>query len=118
MIVHLEDCADRTAEGYPLVMRRMVDRDMAPGLSITWVRIWGDHPAMRTDEADRAYYIIDGTGWFEVGDDPVAPVGAGDVVLIARGTGYAFGGEMTYLVMNGPAFRDGSDIVLTSAKGR
>ena len=85
---------------------------MAPGLSITWVRIWGDHRRMRTDEADRAYYVIDGTGSFQVGDEPEAAVGAGDVVLIPSGIAYAFTGQMTYLVMNGPAFRDGSDIVV------
>ncbi len=112
MIVHPDDCPDVTEEGYPLVMRRMVDRGMAPGISITWVRIWGDHQRMRTDEADRAYYIVEGTGSFEVGDEPAAAVATGDVVLIPKGTPYAFTGQMTYLVMNGPAFRDGSDILV------
>jgi mannose-6-phosphate isomerase-like protein (cupin superfamily) len=112
MLVRLEACPEVTAEGYPLVMRRLVRAEQAPGLSITWVRLWGDHRRMRTDEADRAYYVLGGTGRFQVGDEAEVDVGAGDVVLVPKGVAYSFSGEMTYLVMNGPAFRDGSDIVV------
>ena len=33
----------------------------------------------------------------------------GDVVVVPRDTPYAFEGEMTYLVVNGPGFVDGDD---------
>jgi mannose-6-phosphate isomerase-like protein (cupin superfamily) len=112
MLVRLNDCPELTAEGYPLVMKRLVHAGQVPGLSITWVRIWGDHRRMRTDEADRAYYVLDGSGRFEVGDELTVDVDANDVVLIPKGVAYSFSGHMTYLVMNGPAFRDGSDIVV------
>jgi mannose-6-phosphate isomerase-like protein (cupin superfamily) len=112
VIVHPADCPDVTAEGYPLVMKRLIHREHSPGLSVTWIRIWGDHRRMRTDEADRAYYVIEGDGAFQVGDEPEAAVGPGDAVLIPKGVAYSFSGHMTYLVMNGPAFRDGSDVVV------
>ena len=35
---------------------------------------------------------------------------AGDAVTIERGTPYAFEGELTYLVVNGPGFVDGDDV--------
>jgi hypothetical protein len=41
-------------------------------------------------------------------------VEAGDAVFIPRGTPYEFGGEMTYLVINAPAFVPDSDRVLPS----
>jgi hypothetical protein len=46
---------------------------------------------------------------------PWEEVAAGDFVFVPRGTEYEFAGEMHYLVMNGPAFRAGSDEVLGNA---
>ena len=112
MIIRIENLPDITEPGYPLIMRQVVTRDKAAGLSVTWVQIWGEHPGMRTDEADRVYYVIEGTGSFKVGDEPSGDVAAGDVVLIPRGIPYWFSGDMTYLVMNGPAFRPGSDVLV------
>jgi mannose-6-phosphate isomerase-like protein (cupin superfamily) len=83
-------------------------------LSLTWVRIWGHHDRVVNDESDRAYYVVSGSGWFQVGDGKPEAVGEGDVVFIPRGVAYELEGEMTYLVMNGPAFATGSDRVLPS----
>ncbi len=34
------------------------------------------------------------------------------MVVIPRGTPYEFTGTLTYLVMNGPAFKQGDDVVM------
>ena len=63
----------------------------------------GEHP--------RVYYIIDGEAEFKVGDN-TGKVESGDHVLIPKGIPYEFNGEMTYIVINGPAYVKGSDIYL------
>jgi mannose-6-phosphate isomerase-like protein (cupin superfamily) len=94
-----------------LVMRRLVDAATGGGdLSVTWVRISGSHRPLRTDASTRLYYVLDGGGWFSLGDDPRFDIAAGDTVVVPRGTAYALGGELTYLVVNGPAFREGDDV--------
>jgi len=110
MIIRLSECEEVVSEQDHLVMRALLKVPDSPDLSITWVRIHGDHGGLRSDEADRAYYIIDGTGKFTIGDEPEFEIGADDVVYIPRGVDYIFSGTMTYLVMNSPAFRPGSDI--------
>ncbi len=113
MLIHLGDVPEFSEEGYPLVMKTAINRQThSKDISVTWVRIWGHHKKMKCDASDRAYYIIDGEGSFRVGDDEPGEVGAGDLVFIPRGVPYVFDGHMTYLVMNGPAFLPGSDIVL------
>lgn len=113
MIIKADSVPEIAPETNPLVMKRIIHRDAhSDAISVTWVRLWGPHQKMACDISDRVYYIIDGHGEFQVGDDPPGAVGAGDYVFIPRGVPYVFGGEMTYLVMNGPAFVPGSDKVL------
>jgi mannose-6-phosphate isomerase-like protein (cupin superfamily) len=79
------------------------------------VSIDGHHDRVVNHESDRVYYIVEGTGRFQVGNGAsIEPVAAGDFVFIPRDTPYEFEGNMRYLVMNGPAFRPGSDAVLPS----
>jgi mannose-6-phosphate isomerase-like protein (cupin superfamily) len=114
MIIKTKDLADITEEGYPLVMKKVIHRDQhSQDISVTWVKIWGHHKKMVCDISDRAYYIIEGDGKFQVGDDAEwGQVTAGDFVFVPRGVPYVFDGDMTYLVMNGPAFLPGSDVEL------
>ena len=113
MIVRPGDVETETEEGNPLLARRMVRRDRhGEGLSLTWVALDGPHRPLVCHESDRVYYILDGEGRFRVGDEPEAAVTGGDVVVIPRATPYDFDGRVTYLVMNGPAFRPGSDVWL------
>ena len=114
MIIKLDDLSDITEDGYPLVMKKAIHRAKhGDGISVTWVKIWGHHKKMVCDVSDRAYYIIEGEGKFQVGEDAEwGQVAAGDFVFIAKGVPYVFEGHMTYLVMNGPAFLPGSDQVL------
>jgi len=111
--IRLEDRAEVREEGYPLVMKKVINREEhSEDLSITWVKIWGHHKKMVCDISDRAYYIINGEGEFQVGDGDPFEVTANDFVFIPKGEPYVFDGDMTYLVMNGPAFVPGSDQVL------
>lgn len=113
MIIREQDVPEIREEGYPLVMKKIIHGDgHSKDISITWVKIWGHHKKMVCDVSDRAYYIVEGEGEFQVGDGEPGEVTAGDFVFIPKGVPYVFDGHMTYLVMNGPAFVPGSDKVL------
>jgi mannose-6-phosphate isomerase-like protein (cupin superfamily) len=81
-------------------------------ISLTWVKLWGHHKKMVCHVSDRAYYIIEGSAVFQVGDDAPGTAAAGDFVFVPRGAPYVFDGDITYVVMNGPAFTPGSDVEL------
>jgi len=93
-----------------LTYRRVVRRDRhGEGLSVTWIALRGRHRRLVCHESDRVYYILAGSASFTLGDASPQEACAGDCVLIPRGTAYDFEGNIDYLVMNGPAFRPGSD---------
>lgn len=93
-----------------LTYRRIVRRDRhGAGLSLTWIALRGRHRRLVCRESDRVYYILSGSASFVLGDAPAQQANAGDSVFIPRGTAYGFEGDIDYLVMNGPAFRPGSD---------
>lgn len=54
--------------------------------------------------------MVEGAGWFELGEEPRVEIRTGDVVVVPRNTPYALRGALTYLVINGPAFREGDDL--------
>ena len=113
MLVRFGDVAEIAEPSNDLVLRPLVDRTSGEGnLSVTWVRLAGRHRRLRTDRSTRLYYIVEGDGWFVLGEEPEVAIHAGDVVVVPRGTTYALGGELTYLVVNGPAFAPGDDIYL------
>lgn len=119
MIIHLGEMAEAAQDPRPLVLKRVINVDEhSANLSVTWVRIWGHHDRVVNDASDRAYYIITGSGRFQVGESAVEAVGEGDVVFIAAGTPYEFDGEMTYVVVNGPAYATDSDRVLPSVMNK
>ncbi len=113
MIVRLSDQQDRFEDRNPIVMRGLLGRERnIESISMTWIQIAGRHARLRTDEADRTYVMVAGHGSFQLGVEDVEAVGPGDVVFIPRGTPYEFEGHFTYLVINTPAFSEGSDIYL------
>ena len=115
MIIHPDDVAEEGQDPRPLALKRLVNQEThGSKLSLTWVRIWGHHERVVNETSDRAYYILSGSGRFQVGDGEVEAVSAGDAVFIEAGTAYEFEGEMTYVVTNGPAFVAGSDRVVPS----
>jgi mannose-6-phosphate isomerase-like protein (cupin superfamily) len=119
MIVRLADLPLESQPARSLVLRRAITAEShSPDISVTWVSIAGHHDRIVNHESDRVYYVIEGDGRFQVGDGaPIERVTSGDLVFIPRGTPYEFEGDMRYLVMNGPAFRPGSDTVLPPAFG-
>jgi mannose-6-phosphate isomerase-like protein (cupin superfamily) len=113
MILRGSDIETEAEPENAILYKRMVRRDLhGPDLSLTWVRLEGRHRRLVCHESERVYYIIEGSAAFALGQGEPQPVDAGDVVVIPRGTPYGFEGRITYLVMNGPAFRPGSDIYL------
>ena len=110
MLIRLDDVPEIAEPSNDLVMRQLVDSTSGEGnLSVTWVRLAGRHRRLRTDHSTRLYYVVEGDGWFALGEEPEVAIHAGDVVVVPRGTTYALGGELTYLVVNGPAFVPGDD---------
>ncbi|MFO0995872.1 MAG: hypothetical protein U1F33_04245 [Alphaproteobacteria bacterium] len=93
-----------------LVYKKLIEGAVhGPDISVTWIKIQGRHRKLVCDASDRVYHILSGEGVFTLGKAAPAVAKAGDTIFIPRGTPYAFEGEMTYLVMNGPAFRPGTD---------
>ena len=78
-------------------------------LSVTYITIFGRLRQITCDESDRAMFIVNGQAIVKVGEDAPAHVSQGDFVLIPRGTPYEFKGNLTYIVINSPAYREGSD---------
>ena len=108
-------------ESNPLVMKKAIGssaRDpnfkmpvSTDGLSVTYIKHWSRHRRIRCDESDRVMFVVEGETVVQIGDEPPTRLGAGDFAVIPRGTPYEFSGDFTYLVINAPAFREGSDIV-------
>ena len=84
--------------------------DETPSLSVTHIKIWGRLRQMTCVETDRAMFIVDGDAIARVGNEEPAYVGPGDFILIPKGTSYELKGDLTYLVINSPAYREGSDL--------
>ena len=111
MLIRTDRLPDIEVPDNDLVMKHVIDRDRhSRDLSVTWVRIDGRHKRLASTTGDRVYYVIEGEGRFQVGDDaPWVTAGAGDVVFIPRDVPYELEGRLSYLVINGPAFGPGSD---------
>jgi mannose-6-phosphate isomerase-like protein (cupin superfamily) len=101
---------DESANDLQLKPLLAVD-ESAADLSITWVHIDGHHQRLRTDASTRIYVVTAGRGTITVGVEEF-PVETGDVVVIPPSNPYHLAGDMTYLVLNQPGFRDGDDLYL------
>jgi mannose-6-phosphate isomerase-like protein (cupin superfamily) len=114
MIIRTAEFPESPQDGRPLMLKRVVNiEEHSEQISVTWVRIWGHHDRVVNHISDRVYYVIEGEGRFQVGDGaPVETVRAGEFVFIPRDVPYEFEGVMRYIVMNGPAYHTGSDVVL------
>ena len=114
MIIRANDLPETAQEPRPLALKRVINIEKhSTNISVTWVRLWGHHDRVVNALSDRVYYVIDGDAQFQVGEGaPIEKVSTGDFVFIPRNVPYEFEGSMRYIVMNGPAFRAGSDRVL------
>jgi mannose-6-phosphate isomerase-like protein (cupin superfamily) len=84
--------------------------DSTESLSLTYIKIFGRLRRIRCDESDRAMFVVDGDAIVKVGEEAPVHVTRGDFVLIPKGTPYEFKGNLTYVVVNSPAYREGSDL--------
>lgn len=121
-VVRLRDVPEIAVErdGMKLVMQKAIgsaarDRNFTmpattDAVSVTYIRHWASHRRMRCDESDRVMFVVEGEAVIEIEGEPRESIGAGDFALIPRGTPYVFSGDFTYLVINAPAFREGSDV--------
>src|SRR5690348_12262003 len=78
-------------------------------LSVTYITIFGRLRRITCHESDRVMFIVKGQAIVQVGDDAPSHVNPGDMVLIPKSTPYEFKGDLTYVVINSPAYREGSD---------
>jgi mannose-6-phosphate isomerase-like protein (cupin superfamily) len=85
-------------------------RATTESLSITHIRHWGRHRRITCLESDRVMFVIESEAIVKVGKEPPARITAGDFVLIPKGTPYEFSGDFTYLVINAPAYKEGTDL--------
>ena len=53
--------------------------------------------------------MLEGSASFTVGEEELV-AGPGDVVVVPRGEKYSLAGELTYLVLNAPAYLEGDDV--------
>jgi mannose-6-phosphate isomerase-like protein (cupin superfamily) len=110
MLIRRDDVTEIAAPADAVAMRPLVTAAHAAGMSVTWVRLAGRHRRLRTDRSARVYYVLEGSAAFVLGEEPELEARQGDVVVVPRGVPYEFRGEMTYLVLNAPAFREGDDV--------
>jgi mannose-6-phosphate isomerase-like protein (cupin superfamily) len=109
--VSRDDVSAIAAPEDAVVMRPLVRQaEHGSDLSVTWVRLEGRHRRLRTNRSTRVYYVLAGEATFVLGAEEPFAVRADDTVIVPRGVPYEFWGQMTYLVINGPAFSDGDDV--------
>lgn len=111
MLIHVFDTPEVLDKENAVVLRALVRRDVhGDDLSITWAQLDGEHPRLSTSASTRAYYILDGEGTFELGDETPIGVGAHDVIVVPPGVIYGYRGKMTLLIINAPAFAPTDDV--------
>jgi mannose-6-phosphate isomerase-like protein (cupin superfamily) len=92
-----------------LTMRALLRAEHGAGLSLTSVRLSGAHRPLRAPRTARVYYVLEGSASFTIGEKELV-AGAGDVVVVPKGKRYSLAGELTYLVLNAPAYVEGDDV--------
>jgi mannose-6-phosphate isomerase-like protein (cupin superfamily) len=110
MLIRLGEQPEVEAPDDDLVMRALVRADHTGDLSVTHVRLQGAHRPLLTERSTRVYYVLEGSATFTVGDAEPFLAQAGDAVVVPRGKLYALEGDLTYLVLNGPAYVEGDDV--------
>lgn len=62
---------------------------LEPRMSVVYAELEGDHSLVHTEDLERIYFIIDGQGEFDIGQEKIN-VNAGDVVTIPPKTEYNY----------------------------
>jgi len=61
----------------------------SPRMSVVYAELEGDHSLVHTEELERIYYIIEGSGEFDIGQEKIN-VNTGDVITIPPKTEYNY----------------------------
>lgn len=62
---------------------------LKPRMSVVYAELEGDHSLVHTEDLERIYFIIDGQGEFDIGQEKIN-VNAGDVITIPPKTEYNY----------------------------
>lgn len=87
-----------------LLARKLVSAEDSTRLSVTHMTIDGAHPRVSMEQGDVVYFVIEGDGWFRVGDGAAEQVSSNDTVLVPAGTPFEYGGALRYLNIQSPPF--------------
>lgn len=101
MIVRSKDAFVRDL-GY-IQMRNYITKDMSSSLSLTVGMLDGLYPETASETNDRAFFVVEGEGTFQVGDES-CQVGPDDAVYVPKGTPYSIKGKMKLVIVNSPPF--------------
>lgn len=85
-----------------------------PGASAAYFEVTGKHGRVKTTSSDRIYFVIDGTGEFDI-DGKIVSVGKTDVLIVPKNTPYDYKATSKVLklfLVHSPAFQPEADIKL------
>jgi mannose-6-phosphate isomerase-like protein (cupin superfamily) len=81
--------------------------------SASTILVAGSHDRIRSTASDRIYFVLQGSGWFEV-EGVTTPVADEDAIFLPRNTVYAYGGTMRLFLVHSPGFQAGTDQKMSS----
>lgn len=71
----------------------------------------GDHPTVINHESDRAYFVLEGEGQVQVGEETY-DVESEDLVTIKAGEKHSIRGDLRYLIITSPPFDPDNEEVI------
>ena len=86
-----------------IAVKEFFDDEKYTKFSVARVRIKGEQKFGKDTQSDMAYYVLDGSGKFYIGDE-VFEVSKGDLVVIPKNTFYKDEGKLTLLALAVPRF--------------
>lgn len=82
--------------------------------SAAYLEVTGEHGKVKTTISDRVYFVIDGTGDFDL-DGEIFTIGKTDVIIVPKNTPYNFKATSEILklfLVHSPTFESGAEIKL------
>lgn len=106
----------KLTDGIPFEVGGVKGHAVTAGTAITSgdvasLKVDGRHGRTKTTLSDRFYYVVLGTGTFEVGNKSFQ-ISTGDLVVVPRDTPYDFEGRLDLLMFCSPAFDPSKEVVL------
>jgi len=88
--------------GYIKVKQLLNQKDI-DNVSVALIKIDGTNKKVINKRGDALYYVLEGKGEFEIGDEKVS-VSKGDLIFIPKNTPYFDKGKLTMISFNNPRF--------------